>query len=261
MSEYLATPELIGLDEYSAKKGLYHTAICDLGKREVMEVVEGRGCQKVQAYLESFSDPDRVKAVAMDMHEPFREAIEMCLPKAKVVVDRFHVIRHVNRVVDAVRIRLQASSGQVRKSSQLYRRRYSLLKGAEKLANWERPRLTQLFATYPALKKAWELKEQLREWYRLPNRSQAEIRLKSMEQTASRDGLPEFEALHYILTEWRGEILNYFDHRITNGFVEGKNNRIKTLKRMAYGYRNMANFRLRILATNRPARSISPLFT
>ncbi len=259
--KFVDTPEFIGLDEYSAKKGLYYTAICNLGRGEVMEVVEGRGCQKVQAYLESFPDPDRVKAVAMDMHEPYREAVEMCLPRAKVVVDRFHVIRHVNRVVDAVRIRLQASSGQQRKSSQLYKRRYSLLKGAEKLANWERPRLAQLFATYPALKKAWELKEQFREWYRLPNRTQAEIRLKSMEQTASRDGLPEFEALDYILTEWREEILNYFDHRITNGFVEGKNNRIKTLKRMAYGYRNMGNFRLRILATNRPTRSISPLLT
>ena len=197
----------------------------------------------------------------MDMHEPFREAVEMCLPRAKVAVDRFHVIRQVNRVVDAVRIRLQSSSRQERKSSQLYKRKYSLLKGAEKLANWERPRLAQLFTAYPALKKAWELKEQFREWYRLTNRSQAEIRLKSMEQTASRDGLPEFEALDYILTEWRAEILNYFDHRITNGFVEGKNNRIKTLKRMAYGYRNMGNFRLRILATNRPTRSISPLLT
>ena len=48
----------------------------------------------------------------------------------------------------------------------------------------------------------------------------------------------------------RGEILNYFDYRITNGFVEGKNNRIKTIKRTAYGYRNLDNFRLRILATN-----------
>ncbi len=257
----LQTPAFIGLDEYSAKKGLYHTAICDLGNRRIMEVVEGRGCQKVQAYLESFPDPDRVKGVAMDMHEPYREAVEMCLPRAKIVVDRFHVIRHVNRVLDAVRIRLQASSNQERKSSQLYRRRYSLLKGAEKLANWERPRLAQLFDTYPALKQAWELKEQFREWYRLSNRSQAESRLKSMEELAARDGLPEFEALHYMLSEWREEILNYFDHRITNGFVEGKNNRIKTLKRMAYGYRNMANFRLRILATNRPTRSISPLLT
>ena len=53
-----------------------------------------------------------------------------------------------------------------------------------------------------------------------------------------------------MLTNWREEILNYFEYRITNGFVEGKNNRIKTIKRMGYGYRNTNNFRLRILATN-----------
>ena len=61
--------------------------------------------------------------------------------------------------------------------------------------------------------------------------------------------IPEFKELLHILSNWREEILNYFDYRITNGFVEGKNNRIKTIKRMAYGYRNLDNFRLRILAT------------
>jgi transposase len=62
--------------------------------------------------------------------------------------------------------------------------------------------------------------------------------------------LPEFKELLATLTNWRGDILNYFEHPITNGFVEGKNNRIKTIKRAAYGYRNMVNFRLRILAAN-----------
>ena len=55
-----------------------------------------------------------------------------------------------------------------------------------------------------------------------------------------------------MLTSWRDEILNYFDHRLTNGFVEGKNNRIKVIMRTAYGYRNMENLRLRILMTNPP---------
>lgn len=255
------TPVFIGLDEYSARKGLYHTAVCDLGRGEVIEVVEGRGCQKVQSYLESFPDPDKVKAVAMDMHEPYREAVEMCLPRAKVVVDHFHVIRHVNRVVDTVRIRLQAGSGQGKKTSKLYKRRYSLLRSREKLAKWERPGLARLFDQYPELKKAWQLKEQFRDWYRSSGRREAEARLKSIEQYVATAHLAEFKSLNSILTDWRQEILNYFDWRITNGFVEGKNNRIKTLKRMAYGYRNMDNFRLRILAANKSMRSVSHLLT
>ena len=64
------------------------------------------------------------------------------------------------------------------------------------------------------------------------------------------DYLPEFKELLHTLDNWQEGILNYFDYPITNGLVEGKNNRIKTIKRMAYGCRNMDNFRLRILVTN-----------
>ncbi len=71
-----------------------------------------------------------------------------------------------------------------------------------------------------------------------------------LEKRIANGSLSEFKELLHTLTNWREEILNYFDYRITNGFVKGKNNRIKTIKRTAYGYRNMDNFRLRILATN-----------
>ncbi len=71
-----------------------------------------------------------------------------------------------------------------------------------------------------------------------------------MEREIASSSLPELKELLRTFRNWREEILNYFDYPITNGFVEGKNNRIKTIKRMAYGYRNMENFRLRILATN-----------
>ncbi len=74
--------------------------------------------------------------------------------------------------------------------------------------------------------------------------------MRSLEEKIANNSLPEFRELLHTSSNWRGEILNYFDYPITNGFVEGKNNRIKTIKRMAYGYHNKDNFRLRILATN-----------
>ena len=76
-----------------------------------------------------------------------------------------------------------------------------------------------------------------------------------MEETIYNEPLPEFKELLHTLGNWREEILNYFDYPITNGFVEGKNNLIKTIKRMAYGYRNMDNLRLRILADSKGVRS------
>ena len=94
------------------------------------------------------------------------------------------------------------------------------------------------------------LKERFRAWYRGTNRCQAEGRLELLEERIANDSLAEFKELLHTLSNWREEILNYFDYRITNGFVEGKNNRIKTIKRLAYCYRIMDKFRMRILATN-----------
>jgi transposase len=244
------TPEFIGLDEFSVRgRRLYHTAICNLVGREVMEVVEGQGQQRVEEYLDKLAEPERVKAVAMDMHEPFRQAVQMCLPQAKVVADKFHLIRHINGALDKVRNRLQGGSRRGKKRD-LFQSRYILLKGAERLVGWERAKLNRLFYSYPELGSAWVLKESFRAWYKETDRSRAEKLLRLLEGKIASDSLYEFTELLHTFANWREEILNYFDYRITNGFVEGKNNRIKTIKRMAYGYRNMDNFRMRILATN-----------
>jgi len=244
------TPEFIGLDEFSVRRRrLYHTAICNLVKGEVMEVIEGQGRQRVEEYLDSISDAERVKGVAMDMHEPFRQAVQMCLPMAKVVVDKFHLIRHINGTLDKVRSRLQGGSRRGRRRD-LFKSRYTLLKGVERLDDWERTTLNQLFYRYPELGRAWVLKESFRAWYSEKDKIKAERKLGLLQEKITNSSLPEFRELLHTLENWGEEILNYFDYRITNGFVEGKNNRIKTIKRMAYGYRNMDNFRLRILATN-----------
>jgi len=248
--EVTKAPEFIGLDEFSVSgRRLYHTAICNLVKREVMGVVEGQGRQKVEEYLDSLPSPEMVKGVAMDMHEAFRQAVRMCLPQAKIVADKFHLIRHINNALDRVRSRLQGGNRRGRRQD-LFKSRYTLLKGAERLAGWERARLGQLFYRYPELERAWLLKEGFRTWYKGRDRSQAEVELDALQKVISGTYLPEFKALLHTLDNWREEILNYFDYPISNGFVEGKNNRIKTIKRMAYGYRNMDNFRLRILAAN-----------
>jgi transposase len=132
------TPELMGLDEFSVRKGrLFHTAICNLTDRTVMAVVEGQGKQKVEEYLDKLKQSDAVKAVSIDMHEPFRQAVQMCLPQAKVVVDKFHLIRHVNDALDKVWSRLQGGRWKEGKSRELFKRRFTLLKRAENLTDRE----------------------------------------------------------------------------------------------------------------------------
>ena len=238
---------VIGLDEFSVKKRIFDTTINDLEGRKVLGIVEGCGKTNLEKYFTALPNPELVEVVAMDMHEPFRQAVQMCLPKANIVVDKFHVIVHVNQALDKVRTRLQGKESKGRKWL-LFHSRYLLLSKAESLNSEEQLKLGRLFSFYPELAIAWKLKESLREWYKSSSRAEAEASLRHWEESVRKTRLKEF--CLPLFRNWRNEIINYFDYRVTNGFVEGKNNRIKVIKRMAYGYRNVDNLRRRILLTN-----------
>jgi len=247
----MGTPEVLGVDEFAVKKRhYYHTTICDIKGKKIMAVVEGKGKHNLEKYLSKLPEPDKVKAVAMDMHEPFRQAVQMSLPGAAIVVDKFHLISHVNQALDKTRSRQQGGREKAGKKRNLFENRYTLLTASENLKEEERTRLREIFHSYPEVKEVWLLKEGFRNWYHSGNRQEAELRLRHFEEVIYRGSFSEFKKLMLTIKEWRNEILNYFDYRVTNGFVEGKNNRIKVIKRLAYGYRNMENFKLRILATN-----------
>ena len=239
---------ILGLDEFSIRKGqVYDTAIMDLEQKAVLGVVSGHRQEEIATFFTALPKPQEVQVVVMDMHEPFRQAVELCLPQAKVVADKFHVLMHMNRALDQVRTSLQPPRG---KKGELFRSRYLLLTGVERLTPERYTRLMDVLGRYPTLQRAWALKEAFRAWYRTATRAEAEQRLRVWEASVLEQGPAPFRALFPMLHNWRQEILNYFDHRYTNGFVEGKNNRIKVIKRMAYGYRNSHNFRQRVMLTN-----------
>jgi transposase len=240
--------QVLGLDEFALRKGqVYDTAVVDLEHKQIMGVVSGHRQGEVAALFDALPEPEGVKVVVMDMHEPFRQAVELCLPQAKVVADKFHVLMHVHRALDQVRTSLQPQKGR---KGELFRSRYLLLTGVERLTWERRVQLGELLDRYPPLRRAWALKEAFRAWYCAANRAEAERRLVLWENSVREQGPEPFRALLPMLRIWRQEILNYFDHPYTNGFLEGKNNRIKVIKRVAYGYRNPTNFRQRILLTN-----------
>jgi transposase len=244
------TPRVLGMDEFSMKRGRrYETVFCDLEAPRVLEVVEGRDRQAVQPYLESLREPRRVAVVVIDMSETYRQVALLRLPGVVIVADRFHVVRRVGEALDRVRRRLQ---GQERKGrrDRLYRLRYALLAQPADWSEKERLDIEGLFVAYPEFKTAWERKEEFRLWYESADRATAEVGLRQWEAALRSDGMPEYLALFAqgsLLSSWRQEALNYFDYRYTNAYVAGKNNRTKQLQRQAYGYRNRANLRLRIL--------------
>ena len=242
-------PRVLGLDEFSIRKGqVYDTAIVDLERKAVIGVVSGRRQQEVADFFTALPNAEGARVVVMDMHEPFRQAVALCLPGAKVVVDKFHVLQHVHRALERVRTGIEPRRG---KRVELYRARRLLLTGAERLTPPQRATLMALLVRYPQLHRAWLLKEWFRAWYHSSSRAAAEVALAQWEASVRNQGPAPFKALFPMLRLWREEILNYFDYPYTNGFLEGKNNRIKVIKRTAYGYRNPQNFRQRILLSNR----------
>ena len=240
------TPEVLGLDEFSVRKGRrYQTLFCDLRLGRRLEVVDGRDKESAKSYLEKLSEPQKVKVVVMDMHGPYRAAVEECLPDAQIVADKMHVVGLVNRALSKVRRRLQ---GPGRKEKpEVYEGRYLLLRDPGSLNEEEKNQLDKLLRDYPELRRAWLLKEDFRRWYRQADLQGARLELKAWQREVEVGGPAEYRGLLRTLEQWREQILNYFPYRVTNGYVEGSNNRTKAIQRQAYGYRNRGNLRLRIL--------------
>jgi len=244
----LPTPQILGIDEFAMRKGhRYNTILCDLDSRDVLEVCEGRKKEEVVKLLERLSDPDAVRAVSMDMSASFRPAVAAALPNAQIVVDHFHVIQHVMKAFRKV-----LSSWAHRKEGVilLHRKQHLFLRAKENLTEQEARERERIGTRLPALEKAWQLKEALRTWYATATEADAAHHLDAWIKQVQQEGP---EALRKALSpfkNWRQEILAFFHFLpilVSNGFVEGKNNRTKTMMRQAYGYRNHYNLRMRIL--------------
>jgi transposase len=244
----LPTPQILGIDEFALRKGhRYDTILCDLENRDVLEVCEGRKKEEVVKLLERLSDPDAVKAVSMDMSASFRPAVTAALPKAQIVVDHFHVIQHVMKAFRKV-----VSSWAHRKEGMilLHRKQYLFLRAKEDLTQEETQEREKIGTRLSDLEKAWQLKEALRTWYATATIADAAEQLDAWIKQVQQEGPIALREALSPFKNWRQEILAFFQFLpilVSNGFVEGKNNRTKTMMRQAYGYRNRYNLRMRIL--------------
>ncbi len=244
----LPTPRFLGIDEFARRKGHhYDTILCDLDARKVLDVSAGRKQKDVVRLLERLTDCDKVEAVSMDMSESFRGAVQWCLPRARIVADHFHVIQHVGKAVNKV-IGRCAKTEPGKKA--LDGQRHLFLCNQETLSAEEEQTRAALAVAFPEIGTAWQFKEALRKWYATTTAATAAADLDVWITTVKRDGPSELRKALSAFGTWRQEMLAFFDFlptRLSNGFVEGKNNRTKALMRQGYGYRNRRNLRLRVL--------------
>jgi len=253
-------PRRLSLDEAAHRKGYGNlaTVVSDLDRGCVHEVLDGRSRAVVERYLGSLGEEERraVAVVCIDPYDPYRAAVRATLPNAQIVADPFHVVRGAGEALDSVRRERQRQARvkvQGRKTlratwdPRLYRARHLLLRGKERLTEAQRRRLCELFAHDPVIAEAWWLKEALRSVYAAPDRAQAAARLDCFFAAVARSAHQPFEAYVKGIGPWREEILAYFDQPASNGYAEGVINKVKVIKRRAYGLPRFQSFRERVL--------------
>ena len=228
----------LGLDGFCVRRpGKMWTGLWDLETRRPVAVVPGQRKDAVEAMLGLHASRRSVQLVCIDLAEGYRQAIRVRLPQAAIVADKFHVIALASRALREVH-------GQRRQRGNVA---WLLQQAVERLSASNRGRLAEALREDAAVRKGWILKEELRAMYRAPSAAHAEAQPGRWIAEAAGTGLAPFVRTARTLRVWRTEVLNYWRHRITNALVEGKHNRVKVLKRRAYGYRNDRMFQLRIL--------------
>jgi transposase len=241
--------EYLGVDEIAVRKGhRYLTVVVDLDSGEVVWVREGREIASVEPFLKRLKRVGAsIKAIAIDMWPAYVSAVLTHYSHKVIVFDRYHVISDYNKMLDELRRREAAAAPQEDKRVYVGVR-YLLLKGEERIAERTvaRTKLERLLSLNRSLNTAYILKEELRQLWNCASRAEAEQYLTNWLKKAWASGIALLARFANKLAGHYTGLLNYFDHRITTAKVEGINNKIKVLKRRAYGYRDTQYFKLRI---------------
>jgi transposase len=256
LSRRFAKPKLkhlrhIAIDEIAIAKGhRYLTVVMDLESGAVVFVGDGKGAAALKPFWKRLrGSKAKIKAVAMDMSPAYREAVSTHLPKAKIVFDHFHVVKLFNEKLSDLRRDLHREATDKQKKV-LKGTRWLLLKAAENLDETknEKARLEEALALNKSLATAYYLKEDLGQFWEQTGKKVATLFLKDWIKRAEASGIKMLQQMAKTLHTHRKGLLAYYDVKITSGPIEGTNNKIKTMKRQAYGFRDHEFFKLKILA-------------
>jgi transposase len=238
-------PKRISIDEFSHRKGrgIFATVVSDIDSGMLLEVIDSHQQKEIiEALLKwPLELREGVDEVSVDMWGGFAKVIKEVFPKAKIIFDRFHVMKKVIEELKQIMKECQKRVGKLK----IRNWRYLLLKNGENLTEEEKELLERILQCSKRLREAYQLKEEFRQIYEKDQTvevAKAEFE-KWMEKAAQFYG----NAIKMIKNHIDG-ICNYFISRTTSGVMEGINNKIKLIKRQAYGFTNFENLSTRLLA-------------
>ena len=242
--------KILCIDEISIRKHhKYLTIVCNFQTGEVIGVVENRDYLALANFLKDLPSGvcDGIEAVAIDMWDPYIKAIKEFCPNADIVFDLFHVAAAFSRLVDKVRnIEYRKADAQLKEL--MKGSRFLLLKNPHNLSDEEQPRLKAILKNNQTLSLLYILKDYLKRLWRYRYRSVADKFLKYWCELALQSGCqPLYKFVSMLLNHSYG-ILSHCKYQIHTGKLEGINNKIKVIKRKAYGYHDNEYFALKIMA-------------
>lgn len=257
LAKRFAKPKLkhltrIAIDEFAVARGhRYMTVVLDLVGGAVVFVGDGKAGSALAPFWKRLrSSGAKIKAVAMDLSAAYRRAVRENLPKAVIVFDRFHVAKLFNDKLTQLRRDLHREATGALEKKVLKGTRWLILKDPANLDEEkdEKRRLKEALELNQPLALAYYMKEELRWFWNQPGKRFATRFLDGWLKRAQASGIKTLQQMAKTLALCRGGLLSYYDAMITSGPLEGTNNKIKTLKRSAYGFRDHEYFKLKILS-------------
>lgn len=249
---------LIAIDEITIGKGHHYlTVVLDLKSGAVVFIGEGKGADSLKPFWKRLRCATRgrpkIKAVATDMSPAYPMAVAEHLPNATHVFDHFHVVKLYNDTLADLRREVQRTTEKIEQKQLLKGTLWLLLKNPENLddSRNERKRLDEALRINQPLATAYYLKEDLRQFWGQVSKRNPRRFLKDWIAKAEASAIRMLQQFAKTLRLHRKGILAWYDHPISTGPLEGTNNKIKTLKRQAYGFRDQEFFRLKIFAMHR----------
>lgn len=240
-------PRVLSIDEFKGNAGRkYQGIITDPVHKKVLDILPGREQHILSSYFRQFPDRHKVEYFVMDMWVPYRDIAETYFKNATIVIDKYHWIRQITWAFDRVRKQEQKKFYTTRRKY-FKRSRFLLLKRKKYLNEEEIDQVSIMLSLSPRLGTAYLLKEKFYEFVDSKDKKEAIKRLKDWYIYVEALNEPEFRTCMQTMINWQPYILNSFDCPYTNGYTEGVNNKIKVLKRNAYGMRDFDRFRNRIL--------------
>ena len=251
-------PEHMSWDEYSFKKGKMSFIAQDYDTRKIVAILDGRTQATIRNHFLRYSRQvrSRVKVITMDMFSPYYDMARKLFPNAKIVLDRFHIVQHLSRAMNRVRIQIMNQFDRRSHEYKALKRYWKLIQqDSRKLSDkrFYRPTFRSHLTNKEVLEKLLSYSQELRQHYDLYQllhfyfqEKQANHFFDLIEEAISCVN-PIFQTVFKTFLKDKDKIINALELPYSNAKLEATNNLIKVIKRNAFGFRNFENFKTRIL--------------